>query len=83
MRTQIAIGEPVRQETIEDQDAQERLSPWVSEGQGGDALVADQLGTGHLPEGVLTEEAIVAELLDVEQTSIGLKADRPQRRQIM
>jgi len=39
-------------------------------------LLANHLGAGHLPEGILTEEAIVAELLDVEQPSVGLEADR-------
>jgi len=41
MRAQITTGELVRQETIEDQDAQERLHPWVGKGQRAGALIAD------------------------------------------
>jgi len=77
IHAQIAIGEPVRQQTVQDQEAQERLHTGVGEGQRGDALVAHDLRAGHLAEGLLTEEAIVAEVLDVKQTSIGLEADHP------
>ena len=83
MRTHVFVGEPLGQQTIEDQHAQERLHTRIGEGQGGHALVADDLGPRDLLERVVAEEAIVAELLDVEQTSIGGEADRPQRGQVV
>src|SRR5919201_2865462 len=82
MLAQVFVREASRQETIQDQDAQKRLDTGSSEGQGRDALAVHDLGACHLGEGVLTDEAIVAKLLDVEQTSVGRKADGPQRGQI-
>ncbi len=46
MCAHVFVGEAVRQETVQDQDAQERLHAWVGEGQRGDTLVADHLGGG-------------------------------------
>ena len=41
------------------------------------------LGLGDLPKRLFAYRAIQADCLDVQQTSVGLKADRPQRGQVM
>jgi hypothetical protein len=53
------------------------LDPFVAEPQGRSSLTID-LGRPHDPiEGILANRAIVRNLLDVEQTPVGLKADLP------
>lgn len=41
-------------------------------------MAADHSRTGHLGQGLFADEAIVAELLDIEETPVGGKADRLQ-----
>lgn len=44
MRAHVFVGEPIGQQTGDDQNAQERLHAQVGEGQRRSALVADYLG---------------------------------------
>jgi hypothetical protein len=74
---QVAIGEPGRLETEDDQSREEGLDALLFEAQGRGPLAIDLDGTGDLRERRFTELAIVADSLDVEQTSIGAEADRP------
>ena len=67
MRAQVFGREPVRQETVEDHGAQEGLHAWISEGQRRHPLAVHHLRTRDLSKRGLANEAIVAELLDVER----------------
>jgi len=59
------------------------LDAFVTEPQGRSSLTID-LGGPHNPiEGILANRTIVRNLLDVEQTPVGLKADLPQGRQVL
>src|SRR6266576_6501105 len=71
----ILVGKPLRPQTKQDQHAQQRLHARIGERQSGDTLAAHDLRLCDLPKSVLADLAIVAECLDVEQTSIGPKAD--------
>ena len=48
-----------------------------------DALAVHALRVLELLKHVLTDSAVVADGLDVEQTPVGLEADLPQRRQVV
>jgi len=62
MRTHIFAGEAVGPQTIEDQDAQERLYAWVGEGQRGDALVADADTLSDDQRGLIEEARTVRDV---------------------
>src|SRR5262249_43194554 len=74
----ILIPECTLDEEEQQQDLQETLHTWVGEAQGGCALLADRHWLLHLLERRFTDEAIVADELDFEQTSVGCKADLAQ-----
>ena len=48
----------------------------------GSALGVDLNGLVHLLEDFLGEQAVMADLFDLEETAVGLEADGPQRRQV-
>jgi hypothetical protein len=77
-RPQIAVGEPVGQQTKGDQGVEQGLDARVGEAQGRHPLPRHCLPLVDLLKGVFAQEAIVAEGLDVQQTSVGLEADLPQ-----
>lgn len=82
MATQVASGEAGRLKAEDDQRREECLGPLIGEAQCRGALAVDLTGLGKAGEGRLTEGRIVADSLDVEQTSIGLSADLPQGGQV-
>jgi len=77
------VCEPSRLETEDDQHGEKRLHAPVAKAQRGSTLAIDLDRLHHLIKGILTDEAIVGDLLDVQQTSIGSKADLPQSGQIL
>jgi hypothetical protein len=62
---------------------QEPLHPRVGEAQPGHPLPVDHDGVDDRGERPLTGGQAVADPLDVEQTSVGLEADLPQRGQVL
>ena len=82
MLAQVAIGEPGGEETEDDQGREERLDPILLEAERGGSLAVDRDGLSNLRERRCAEVAIVADPLDVEQTSIGSEADLPERGQV-
>jgi hypothetical protein len=81
-RPQVVIGEPLRQKSKGNESIEQGLDAWVSEAQGRHPLSRKRLRLVHLLEGVFSEKAIVADLLDVQETSVSLKADVPQSGQV-
>ena len=57
---------------------QEGLDTFVLEAEGGCTLLGDDAGTLNGMKSVFADEAVVADSLDVEQTSVGSKADLPE-----
>jgi hypothetical protein len=55
----------------------------VAKAQGADALTSHGLRRGHRLESILTQDRIVAQLLDVQETSVGCKGQLPQAREIV
>jgi hypothetical protein len=62
----------------QEQNLQKGLNAWIGEAQRRCTLVADNRWLLHVLERGFTDEAIVADALDVEQTSVGRKADLAQ-----
>ena len=78
-----AIVEPTQLETENDQHREQSLHSLVAEAQGGRSLPFHLGGTNHPVKRVFAYRAIVRDLLDVEKTPVGLKADLPQRGQVL
>jgi hypothetical protein len=77
------IGEPAELKTEDDQHGEQGLDARITEPQSRSSLTID-LGRSDYPiEGVLSNRAIVGNLLDVEKTPVGLEADLPQARQVL
>jgi len=74
--------EAVGQQPEDHQGAEQGLDARVREAQGRDPLVGDHLGALHLLQGRFAEGTVVAESLDVEEASVGLEADLPQRGEV-
>ena len=83
MVAQVAVGKTPRQQTKHQQRAEQRLHGHVGETQGTGPLPIDLDRFIDPTERVFADRAIVAESLDVQETSVGLKADLPQGGQIM
>ena len=77
------IGETPQLETEQDQYAEQRLHARIAEAQRRSSLPVDFDGADHLIERVFANRAIVRYGLDVEKTSVGLKADLPQSGQVI
>jgi hypothetical protein len=77
------IGEPTQLETEYDQDGEQGLHARITEPQSRSSLTVDFGRTDYSMECVFANRAIVRNFLDVEKTSIGLKADLPQRGQVL
>src|SRR3990172_1903712 len=79
----LAVGEAAGTEPEEEQRQEQGLHARISEAQASGALPADLLGSLDALERVFAHRAVVAEALDVEQTSVGGEADLPQRREVV
>ena len=77
------IGEPTQLETESNQDGEQGLHAFVTEPQSRSSLAVDFGRTDYSIEGVLSNRAIVGNLLDVEKTPVGLEADLPQGGQVL
>ena len=75
MLAKVLIPERALDEKEQEQDVQETLDTRVGEAQGGCALLSDRYWLLQVLERGFTDEAIMADALDVEQTSVGCKAD--------
>ena len=78
VRPELGGSESVGQQPEDDERAEEGLDAGIGEAQGREPLIGDHLGALHLLEGCFAEGTVVAESLDVEETSVGLEADLPQ-----
>src|SRR5262249_36271052 len=65
------------------QRAEDHLDARVREAQRRHALPVDHLRGAHRTERGLTDRAIVTEPFNLKQTAVGLKADLPERREIV
>jgi hypothetical protein len=54
----------------------------IGEAQGGSPLRRDLNGVIHFLKGLLGEKAVMADVFDLKQTAVGLKADFPQCGQV-
>src|SRR5260370_18507337 len=71
-------GEGAREEGEEEGGCEQGVRQWIGEAQRGGTLVVDGDGSLQVLEGRLADEAVVTDTLDVEQTSVGGKADLAQ-----
>src|ERR1700693_1682706 len=82
MLAYILVSECTLDQKEQDQDVQESLHAWIGEAQRRRALVVHRDWSLHVLEGGFADEAVVTDALDVEQTSVGRKADLAQFREI-
>jgi hypothetical protein len=80
---EILVRETPGNEHEEQERVQECLHPGVAEAKRGGAPPVDLTRTLQILEGILAERAVVTDSLDVEKTSVGLKADSTKRRQVV
>src|SRR5258708_35568435 len=80
MLAYILVGKCALDEKEQQQDVQESLHAWIGETQRRRALVFHRDRSLHVLEGGFADEAVVTDALDVEQTSVGRKADLAQFR---
>src|SRR6187401_3371576 len=78
MLVQMAVGECALHENEQQQDLQQPLHPRISETQSCRALSIHRDGSLQVLNRSFADEAVVADSLDVEQTSVGRKADLAQ-----
>ena len=78
MLAKILIPEGALDEEEQQQDMQKALHTWVGEAKRCRTLLPDRYWLLHVLERGFADEAIVADALDVEQTSVGCKADLAQ-----
>ena len=74
----ILVGEGSADEEEEEQDIEQGLHTRIGEAQRCGTLVVDSDGLLQVLEGRFADEAVVTDALDVEQTSVGGKADLAQ-----
>src|SRR5262244_1354856 len=77
--SQLPMAKAVEMRAEHDQSGEQRLHAPIVEAQGGSALTVTLNWAHDLLVGSLANEAVVRDGLDVEETSIGLKADLPKR----
>ena len=77
---QVAIAKPLGQQTEQQEETEQGLHSGIGEAQGGGALLVGGDGLIELLERRFAEGTIMAERLDVEETSVGREADLPQGR---
>src|SRR6516225_6589851 len=76
------IGKATRQKTKPDQDMPQSQHALVGGAQGRGALAVDFQGMVQLLQGFFSYGTVVAETFDFEKTSVGLKADLPESREV-
>ena len=74
----IFVGKGALDEEEQEEDVEEALHARIGKAQRGGTLVVDDDGSLHILEGCFADEAVVTDALDVEQTSVGGKADVAQ-----
>ena len=77
------IVEPTELETEYDQNSEQGLHPLVTEPQCRRSLAIHLGRTDYPIESIFADRAIVGNLLDVEETSVGLEAELPQGWQVL
>ena len=80
---QLGIGEALGQITEHHQRREQRQHGRVAEAQAADALALDYLRRGQRAELVVAQRRVVAQLLDVPQTSVGRESHLPQRGEVV
>jgi hypothetical protein len=69
------VSETKRQEEVEQQDAQQSLHTWVGKAEPRSTGTVHHDGTFQLMKRVFADGAVVADSLDVERRSVGVKAN--------
>jgi hypothetical protein len=77
MLTQVTIAEAARKQAKESQRHEQRQNAWVAEAKGGCPLLTLYDRAMDLVEFVLSDEAVMADALNVQKTSVGRKTDPP------
>src|SRR6266849_2768326 len=75
---EFAVGKAPWQKTKNQQGTEQTLDEEIGKTQGTGPLTVDHRRFVQLAECVFADQAIVAESLDVQKTSVGLEADLPQ-----
>jgi hypothetical protein len=76
---QVGVGEPVGLEPEDQQHGQQRLGAGIAEAQAGGVLTGDVGGGGDGGERGGSGGRVMADVFDVQQTSVGGEADLPHR----
>jgi hypothetical protein len=82
-RPQLGVSETAGQKPKSDESIEQGLGVRVGKAQGGYPLAGHQVWLVDLPKSVFAQKAIMADLLDMQKTSVGLEADLPQGWQII
>lgn len=78
MLSEITVGETLWEQPEEHEGREESKDTTVTEAKSWCALLfIDSYGPVNATEGVFADEAIVADPLDIQETSVGLEADLP------
>ena len=80
---QIWMRETKGQEEVEQQDAEQCLDAGVGEAKARDTLALHHGGSLQLSECLFADGAVMADSLDIEETSVGGEADLTQSREIL
>ena len=72
------VGKPFGQQTEDYEGTEQRHDVRVGETEGGHAFPLDDSGTCERQESLLSQTTVVAQSLDVKETSVGLEADLPE-----
>ena len=78
MLPECTVGKPFGQQTEDHEGAEERHNVGIGETEGGHAFALDDSGTCERQEGLLSQTTVVAQSLDVKETSVGLEANLPE-----
>jgi hypothetical protein len=81
--SQLPMAKAVEMRAEHDQSGEQRLHAPIVEAQGGSPLTVTFNWLHDLLVGSLANEAVVSDGLDVQETSIGSKADLPKRGQVL
>lgn len=83
MLAQIPVGEAPREQTKQEQGGEEHQHSRIPETQGRGALLAHLHRLMNRLKGRFAQAAIMADSLDVQQTSVGVEADLAQGAQVL
>ena len=83
MVTEIPVRETRRQPGEHQQGAPEGLHLGIAESQGRRTLRCDLTRTVDLLEGFFCQDAVMGDFLDLQQATVGSKADAPQSGQVV